>query len=239
MALAVCGGLAAASLLFGTVVLVKSDSKPTTDAAGQTLTTPAETISAGSTSSDVAAPTSDLPAPGPGTTTQAPPVERTEASTEGSSPRHTTAPTRTQVQPPVSPESATSEPSEPTAATSSTKSPSKPAGITISAQAVSAGATVAVDFSATGQVHPTVTGEISAIGNNVDFGDGTSDSTNQSGANCDTASPTRSLDQGQTLGGSLMHTYKGSGIYTVTITVEYCGDSGPTSATTTRTITVA
>lgn len=66
----------------------------------------------------------------------------------------------------------------------------------------------------------------------VHFGDGAS--SGESVSSCDSDAPTKSFDEGD----GTTHTYGDGGSYQLTAVVTYCGDNGPTSVTTSRTVSV-
>ncbi|MDF8262846.1 hypothetical protein [Luteipulveratus flavus] len=223
------GGLAAAALVVGTLVVTGGVDRRATVAAEPSLslrpstaTTAATSAPSTTSASEPASITRSLPPAGTGTRTRTryvPPTRSSEAS------RHATS---------VPPSSqATSATSEPTTSSSTTQVPAR---LSIVPSVSVESPQVAVSFTYRGYVHPSTAGGVDPTYTRITFGDGQQVGSDGGAATCDSAASTEPMSGAFPHGTNM---YAGPGTYTITFTVGYCGDNGPTTATATRTVTIS
>lgn len=142
--------------------------------------------------------------------------------------------------------STTTEPTAPTSsessATSSVESSSTkmtaasaPAHLQITPSVSVTSPQATVSFTYSGDVHPSTAGGVEPTFTQITFGDGQQAGSDGGGTTCDSSAPTRALNGSFPRG---TNTYAKPGTYTITFTVGYCGDKGPTTTSATRTVTI-
>ncbi|AKU18286.1 hypothetical protein [Luteipulveratus mongoliensis] len=224
--LAIGGGLAAAALIVGTIATVASNDGPSSVAADPTLSTTSATAAPSDSAGTPDAPTSDV---------EPPATEEVPRRTTAASPSRGSATSRDTFGAYPSVPSSSSTLSTPTGST--TSAPVGNAKVSIYGAAGAQGNDVSVTYGISGRVHAFVEGgDAQPTFTQVTYGDGQQDGSDGGGVTCDPAGALRPINMKF---GPLTHTYAKPGTYTVTFIIGYCGDKGATTATTTKTVTVA
>ncbi|KNX36014.1 hypothetical protein [Luteipulveratus halotolerans] len=246
------GGIAAAALVAGTVVMAGGLGRDHgAVAADPTLAvSPTSGPSGTGTALGTAAPTTAPSDTGDGTPSlaqtrtqdrtsyvPAPPrdtgASRSMTSSEEPSPSTTDEPTPTSTS-----TSTTSEPTTTSTVESNTTkmtAASGPAHLSITPSVSVTSPQATVSFTYSGDVHPATSGGVEPTFTQITFGDGQQAGSDGGGTTCDGSAPTRPMSGSFPRG---TNTYASPGTYTITFTVGYCGDAGPTTASVKRTITI-